>query len=324
MDKLLIISERNYQHWPSFDLVYEWEDEFLKTIPGAILYNKKELYIKDKRVFDYIDNFIGVNPNSVFTRNRKCFHFDMSAKIKSNFMNARNHKVCIIDFFLKREQLPAFYKAYEHVEKLFVSSREVYEFLMSNNPMREVSHLPLSLPDKYKLISTIEYKKEFDLVLVGRQNPILIKYLKDYERDHPIKYVYRRKVYNGNFPYYTNNGEYIGNIITREDYFSLMRKSKVAFYSTPGIDGGENRTNGFNQVTPRFLEELSCGCNIISRYEDNADTDYFELGNMTKRVSNYESFKNAMDECLSTKPNINKYIEYLNKHYTSVVARQLI
>ena len=34
MDNFLIISERSYEHWPSFDLLYEWEDELLKNIPG--------------------------------------------------------------------------------------------------------------------------------------------------------------------------------------------------------------------------------------------------------------------------------------------------
>ncbi len=319
MDNFLIISERSYEHWPSFDLLYEWEDELLKNIPGAKLYKN----IKRKRGFGFIDK-IGLSPNKIFTWNSKCFHFDISARTRNNFMNAKNHKVCIVDFYLKREQLSAFYKAYSNVERLYVSSREVYEFLMANTPAREVSHMPLTLPDKYKLDTDAEFKKEYDLVLVGRQNSILLKYLEEYAKNHPLKYVYRKEISNGNFPYYTNTGEYVGNIITREDYFSLLKKSKVAFYSTPGMDGGEKRTNGFNQVTPRFLEELSSGCNIISRFEDNADTDYFELGNMTKRVTDYDSFTRAMDESLSVAPNINKYAKYLSQHYTSVVAKLLV
>lgn len=324
MDNLLIISERAYERWPSFDLVYEWEDELLKTVPGAKLYKNKEFLIKGKRIFGFIDKKTGLNPNTLFTRNNRCFHFDMSAKQRGDYTNSKNNEVCIVDFYLKVNQLPAFYKAYANVKKLFVSSCEVYEFLLANNPEREVSHMPLTLPDKYRLNPGVELKKEYDLVLVGRQNPVLFKYLEEYIKSHPLKYVYRKNISAGRFPYYTNQGEYVGNIVTRDDYFALLRKSKIAFYSTPGIDGGEKRTNGFNQVTPRFLEELSCGCNIISRFEDNADTDYFQLGKMTKKVTDYKSFKRAMDECLATPPNINEYAKYLKGHYTSAVARLLV
>ncbi len=55
MTKLLLISERAYEHWPSFDLIYEWEDELVKVIPGAKLYKNKELYISRKRVFKFIE-----------------------------------------------------------------------------------------------------------------------------------------------------------------------------------------------------------------------------------------------------------------------------
>lgn len=324
MTKLLLISERAYEHWPSFDLIYEWEDELIKAIPGAKLYRNKELYINRKRVLKFIKRFTGINPNAIFLKNNKCFHFDLSARTTSNFMNNKNHKVCIVDFYLKGKELRNFYKAYANVEKLFVSSREVYDYLMTHNPVREILHLPLTLPDKYMLTPAIHYEKIYDLVLAGRQNPILLKYLEEYVKGHPLKIVYRKEISNGQFLYYTNQGEYVGNIATREDYFSLMRKSKIAFYSTPGIDGGENRTNGFNQVTPRFLEELACCCNIISRYEDNSDTEYFELRDMTHRITCYQDFKKAMDESLTTSPDLNKYANYLSKHYTSGIAQQLV
>ncbi len=48
-------------------------------------------------------------------------------------------------------------------------------------------------------------------------------------------------------------------------YINLLRASKISFYSTPGIDGGEKRTGGFNPVTPRYLELLSAQCQLLGK-----------------------------------------------------------
>ena len=53
-------------------------------------------------------------------------------------------------------------------------------------------------------------------------------------------------------------------LASRDGYLDSMKKSRIALYATPGIDGGEKRTNGFSQVTPRFLEMVASGCNIIA------------------------------------------------------------
>jgi hypothetical protein len=97
----------------------------------------------------------------------------------------------------------------------------------------------------------------------------------------------------------------------------LMRKSRIGFYATPGIDGGEIRTKGFNQVTPRFLELLSCECHVIARYKNNPDTDYYELSKFSTNINSYETFENTMNWARNNPIDKNKYVEYLEKHYTS-------
>lgn len=321
MDKLLVISQRAYEHWPSTDLVYEWEDEIVRRISRSQLYKEREILYHDKHLFRFTEKKLHFNPNQWLTCRQKCFHFAMNPHLAYSYMNARNHSICIIDFYLRKEQLGAFYKAYDKVDRLFVSSREVYDFLLRNNPRREVLHMPLTLPDKYRLNPDIPIEKTYDLVLVGRQNPVLQDWLEKYEKSHSITYVYRGEISAGEFPYYTNRGEYVGNINTREDYFSLLRKSKAAFYATPGMDGGDKRTNGFSQVTPRFLEELSCGCNVIARYKENPDTDYFELDKMVTNVNSYDEFVTAMRQALDVAPDLRKYAEYLEKHYMSTLVK---
>ena len=86
-------------------------------------------------------------------------------------------------------------------------------------------------------------------------------------------------------------------LASRDGYLDSMKKSRIALYATPGIDGGEKRTNGFSQVTPRFLEMVASGCNIIARYKTNADTDYYELEKFCQSINTYEEFEKEMDKC---------------------------
>ena len=83
--------------------------------------------------------------------------------------------------------------------------------------------------------------KKYDLVLMGRQNPVLEQYLHRYvSTHHDFVYVYRKRVGN-QFLYFTSKGESLGNINTRGLYMDLMQKAKAALYATPGIDGEEIR-----------------------------------------------------------------------------------
>ena len=93
-------------------------------------------------------------------------------------------------------------------------------------------------------------------------------------------------------------GEMVFSNATRDNYFKAMKMSKVMLYSTPGIDGGEEKTRGLSQVTPRFLEAVSSGCHVLSRYKENSDTDFFDLNRITPHISSYEQFESEYDESI--------------------------
>lgn len=314
-DELLIRTERKYEHWPSYDLIYEWED-VIKNY-GAKFFYPLEFVCGGKKIVYNISKLLHYNIENLRIRKNKCFAFDMLARTKWSPLNSKKISLCIVDFFLKKENLHDFYEAYKNNSFLFISSREVYDFLMNNQPEREIFYLPLSIPDKYKITKYTKFDKKYDLALVGRQNKMLIHYLHIYTRNHNINVVYRKDIKKNNFPYYATSGDYIGNINTRKEYLNIIRKCKVAFYSTPGIDGGEERTNGFNQVTPKFLELIASGCNIISRYKENSDTTFFELNAMTTNIKDYQQFEKEMNKALNFPPDMAKYSKYLNRHYTS-------
>ncbi len=311
MEIRMIITTRGYETWPSADIMFEWEDVF-STSFGIPLYKENKFVNR----IPFLSSMLQTNTNA--------FRFDMSPLRKYSTNNKKNIVPCIIDFYIKnKEHLDKFYLNYSKNKVVFISSKEVYDYLKSLNCPLNIRHLPLSISDKYKIKSTNQYDKCYDLVMMGRQNPVLLNFVERYEKKHAgFRYVYRKQN-GGFFYYYTSDGQFLGDINTREKYISLMQKSRIGLYSTPGIDGGEIRTNGFNQVTPRFLELLSCGCHVLARYPSNADTEFYELNKFSPNIEDYSTFEKEMDRCLSSDVDMKFYSEYLSKHYTSVRCKQM-
>ena len=316
-----IATIRKYEHWPSFDLVYEWEDILCKEL-GLKLYYQSQ-YCKNHKVLSipFSDRLLCPFNNT--------FIYEMSPvglNEKKRCFNHSNIIPCIIDFFLDDNDLERFVARYYKNPIVCVSSMEVYDFI-ANKPTiasaLNIRHLPLSISDKYAIHKDTKINKEYDMILVGRQNPVLNEFVKIYANKHPdFSYVYRI-IKNGIFNYYDNFGKYLGNINNRADYMNLIKKGRCGLYSTPGIDGGEIRTKGFNQVTPRFLELVASGCHIVARYKKNPDTTYYELEKFSPSIDSYEQFEQIVDTARSTDVDMEFYSKYLNKHYTSVRAKQL-
>jgi hypothetical protein len=247
----------------------------------------------------------------------------MGARTKNHFFNNKNIIPFIIDYHLAENNIGNFEKAYNKNPIVLVSSLEVYQYLLGKKCKLKIDHLALSISDKYRINQETTIEKEYDVVLMGRQNPIFEKYIFEYTKKHPkFKFVYRKQV-DDQFLYFTSDGEALGNINTREKYIDLMKKSKVGFYSTPGIDGGEERTKGFNQVTPRFLELVACGCHIIARYKKNPDTDFYDLDFFSRNIDTYEKFEEDLNSKLSSQVNLQNYAQYLENHYTSKRVEKL-
>lgn len=237
-------------------------------------------------------------------------------------LNKDNIIPCIIDYYLPQEKISLFEQAYSKHKCVLITSREVYDFLKERNCKLPIYHLGLSISDKYKIVGDTNFRKEYDLILMGRPNPVLLGYLKQYVQRNPnFVYIYN-KLENNQYVYYTSQGELLGTLDRRCDYLAMMKKAKATFYSTPGIDGGEERTNGYNQVTPRFLEQIASGCHIIARYPKNADTDYYELDKICPSINTYVEFEDALTKAIKEPVNMKLYSEYLAKHYTSVRAMQ--
>lgn len=310
-----IFSPRKVLLEPNNELVYEWEDVISREMDIPLLYDRK---IRNNRWTKHIP--FGLN---FLTPDCPVLSIEM-VTYRHNGLNKKNVIPWIVDFYLRTpEQLARFYKTFSHNPVILISSREAYEYLLERGCPLNIAHLALSLPDKYAVTEDTSYRKEFDAVLFGRQNPVLREWLSRYEESHPdVRYISSRKDGDSRC-YFTNSGERIGQLRERDEYIEYTRKARCAFFSTQGMDVGPQRSNGFNQVTPRFLEYLSCGCHIISRYPDNADTAYFDLAGMSTRVNSYHEFEAAFDRARTTTCDMGKYASYLEKHYTSVRAEAL-
>ncbi len=308
-----IITQRKTEKSSSYDLVYEWEDVLsselgLKMIDESGL--RQNRWVRRFRV------------SSLATTNKNAFVFKMGPFGHSG-LNKPNIVPYIIDFYLDENQLDWFYKTYNKHKVVFISSKEAYDYLCEHHCPLPIAHLPLSISDKYHIDVTSQYEKKYDLVLMGRQNPVLMDFLEEYVKNHPdFLYAYRVEE-NGHYYYHTSKGMLIGDIINRDDYIALMRQARVCLYATPGLDGGEERTKGFNQVTPRFLEYLSCLCHVLARYPANSDTDYFEINKFCESVESYEQFEKVMDDYLCKKVDVGFYSNYLQHHYTSLFANDM-
>lgn len=313
-----ILTVRNIQDWPSWDLVYEWEDVLSKELKIPLLLENTKFTNK------YVRKITGIY--ALRRIGCKIFAFEMGPEISPGFRNSRNYKSyypCIIDFFLTKNEIVAFEKQYENNRVVFISSKEAYDFLKKEKCRLNICHLPLSISDKYKISSETYFEKKYDLVLMGRQNPVLSRYLTMYSQKHPDLYIAYRKMENNKFYYFTNRGEKLGDINTRAQYMQLLRLGKASLYSTPGMDDESGRTRGYNQVTPRFLEMLACGVNPVMRYADNSDTRYFALSSFGSSINTYDEFVEALENAVKNPADMKKNALYLEKHYTSCIAEKL-
>lgn len=134
----------------------------------------------------------------------------------------------------------------------------------------------------------------------------------------------RRKFENNHYIYYrSSNGEVVSMGDTREEYMQLVSDSRVALYTTPGMDGTRTDANGWNQVTPHFLEEIAGQCHIIARYPDNADTRWYGMSEICGCVSSYEEFEALMKKYLKEEVDLILYKNYIKKHFTTQRADML-
>lgn len=303
-----IISNRSFEDWPSFQLVYQWEDIFSRELNIPI----KNL----PKIYNYSKITRLLYPFADIIFRKPTLQFQISALSFKTVFNSRNIIPYIIDFWIPKERICYFDRAYSRCPIVFISSKEVFDFLKENGSRINIAHLPLSIPDE-TIPKSLGFEKKYDVAMLGRTNPVLKGFFDRYCISHPeTTYVYR-EIHDGLFSFYNSKRELLIVSRSQDVYLDFLRKSKCVFYSTPGIDGDRTDTNGFSPVTPRFLESLSCGCNIVMRYKLNSDIEYYGFPNYWKNALDYDIFERLVDEALSKPVDESWSLNYLQNNRTS-------
>ena len=314
-----IITQRKIHKESWYDIVYEWEDE-LKDYFKCNFFCDKILYSSfwDK----------AIRRSSFLSKlfyclgEAKSFAFVMAENLP--VFNHPNVIPLIIDSYCDSEKkVRVLERKYSNCKVILISSAEAYAFIHKKSKKLNAIHVGLSLPDKYRIDENSEFNKDIDLLLVGRQNPVLMNFLGKYIKKHPnFVYVQCKKI-NGVFVAIDSKGGIIGPAETHDEMKKIMERAKCALYATSNMDGDKKQQSSFHQVTPRFLELLSSGCNLLLRYENNSDTVFYQLNNFCPSINDYISFENRLDYCLKVPADMKIYSEYLKKHYTSVRAKEI-
>ena len=321
-----ILSRRIYADRQSYDLVYEWEDQLAEQFGAKLAFNPGfEITDSTKPVLKTLFNCVDTLCRP-FVTNKLALTFEMNPAFRrSRSINKSNVIPWVIDFYINDSKgLSTFYKRFDKHPLVLVSSKEVYDFLIEKQCPLNISHLALSISDKLRVTPTTKFEKQYDVVMMGRQNPILLDFLNKYKEKKNVSVVSCKKE-KGHFNYYTFDGVFVGNADSREDCLNLLRKSRIGFYSTQGLDGDSRsaRVHGFSQVTPRFLEYLATGNHVIARYADNSDVDYYKMNTICPNTQTYDDFEAQMDKALSEPVDMKLYSDYLENHYLSARIKQL-
>lgn len=314
-----IITKRFYNRYNVYHLVWEWEDVFKEELNAELCtdWNCSALFNRNPylRVIGKLYSCLPL------TTKKPALVIEMDPIGRNTEQNNKSNIIpWIVDFYLHTDtELKQFYKRFDKHKLVLISSRSVFDYLQEVGCPLPIAHLPLSISDKYRIGRETCWHKEFDVLLAGRQNPVLLNFLNTYCETHPDVSVISCKKENGHFNYYNQHGVFFGNADTREGLIELMKKSRIGLYSGKGMDQDYCRVSGsqFSQITPRLFELLVTGNHVIARYEDNSDSRFFELGDMFPCIDTYAAFEQEMDKALHSEIDKEQYCQYLEKHYTS-------
>lgn len=310
---------RRYNHFQNTaqPIIYEWEDVISKELNVPIV---------DFPIAYRYTNYLGLN-TTLFGPHKNTFRFVTNACNNDQPTNSKYIVPCIIDFYEREDHLAEFYRKHSKNKIVLLSSPFDYQYLKDRNCPLNINLFPYSLSDKYAITGKSNNKK-YDIVLTGRQDPLLYSFFIEYIKKYPsVTYVKRGNDLNNDSSktkdYYVNCKECIGSINSRDDFMKLQSQGRVTLY---GVQGYDERTAGFFHMTPHFLEIIACQCHVIAHYptdRNGIDAQYYEFGKFSPSIATFEEFEFAMNKALHTDIDIEMYSSYLRQHYTSRRVKQL-
>lgn len=301
----------------SYDLLHEWEEDFVKYMNvdmvdlyhGVIGGKKRSLIIfanKGKR-------FLGIDKARFKTIPDSFWHilFIPNASVYLNYTHIPNIIPLFLDF--PNYMVEKVKYATEKLPVYFVTAYDIYERL-KNAGSNNVEYIPTGISDSY--VKAHAPQKTINVVQFGRKNVKLHEWMLEYCKSHPdVEYVY---VKNADFEYYSTTRGDIGTYNTREEFCGLIDSAQIALVSSPGAEG-VSRFGDIDFITPRFYECIAHYCFVIGRYTANRETEIIGLSDVCPNVNSQEEFNRYVKDYLSqnTEDNVLRYRDFLERNVMS-------
>lgn len=310
-----VVSKRKYEKWPSWFVVYEYEDIIAKELGMPIELLKDEHAVRMKeRLYRHLGISFSKFSSSV-DKWKLIFVMSSEGMVSYTYPNC-------IPFFL---DTPAYTvnNVIAYTKKLpffFVSCLDFFS-LLKKSGCNNVHYIPLSVSDQY--ITDALPKKKIDVIQVGRKNYLLHEWMLRYCEEHKeVEYVY--KADGTDMTYSSTMRGDIGKFESRSEYMEMLKLAKVSLVSTPGCDGNRD-FGGIDFVTPRFYESAACYCQMVGRYSENAEIGLIGIKSVCSNVSNYDEFSHIINVSLRKNKSIDivAYKDFLKKNCTSQRAKEI-
>lgn len=325
MLQVQLLTEREYQHWASFDVCYDWEDIISKILRcpmqsmwkgnlGQIKRYSKKVSWKIRRKIGAQDVFFRVDNKNIWN-----LFWIMNAGIYQEY-TFKNSIPLFLDFPVYMVNSIA--KATKNLPVFWVTCHDIYRELRHAG-CENVKYFPLSVSDIY--VPDEVPQKTIDVIQMGRRNERLHEFMLDYCGRYPdIEYVYAAPHRKNNLGYISTIRGYIGEIATREKYMEVLADAKVAIVSTPGAEKS-SRFGNIDFITPRFYECAAKYCFMIGKYTNNREIEITGLNKICPNIDNQKEFDRYITEYLSLNAELNKarYKEFLGNNVTSKRAEEL-
>lgn len=309
--KLEIVSSRRIYQKVFWQIVYEWENDFAAA--GGIPISKINTFYKSiPRKIYYHDLFYPYLPKSR-SKVKKLIYF-MTAPYGFNFYSSPDYVPIIIDAW--KPDLERIINYCKYNEIVFVGSLEA-TIELRNRGFNKVHYLPVSIPKKYK--QDVSPEKDIDLISYGRQHLYMYNWINElfnYKNFHIVKIEVNA---NGNYNATSNLSGFLGNIISRSDLMSLIKRSRYSLVSSTGNDLTNtinyNYTGGFSPITPRFLE---CAVNYttgIGVWPSNPDFSEFNFESIGMQVKSLDELIDKI-KVKDTYRSKDKFDDFLSHHWS--------
>ena len=309
-----IITKRKYETWPSWYVVYEWEDILSKKLGMDLEFSdgrslEYRIQRKWKRiVFKYFHRIsfgkVDVqNMRLAFIMNANDYYLYVDRNVIPIFLDFPEKMISVIAE--KTKNLPFF----------FVTALEICDLLKAHGS-KNVIYMPISISDMY--FSEVIPKKTIDVIQFGRKNPVLHEWMMEYVTEHPdVEYVYQSN--NGSLTYISTTRGNLGKFDKRNEYVELLKSCRISLVSTPGMDKSRTDFGNVDFFTPRFFESAAFYCHMLGRYIENQEADFLNIYDICPNVKTKQEFFDNVDKLLkiSNDVNVDKYKAFLHSNLTS-------